>query len=149
MISRFDKPFIKTLSKVNEREHNVTSNLFANLSNIRTVITLRLERSIEKGLLHKVQLVFHPFRKNAVINEWKWFVADMMITLIYCVVIIGYVFQHAEPNRIFYIGGLVTLLGYVNQFTSVFQNVAGQYSDLVQYQTYINGASLIKEAYKE
>jgi len=83
LISRFDRSFIKTLKEVNEKEHNVTSNLFDSLSNIRTVITLRLEKSMEKGLLGKVRLVFRPFRKNAITNEWKWFVADMLITVIY------------------------------------------------------------------
>jgi ATP-binding cassette subfamily B protein len=148
VISRFDKPFIKTLNKVNEREHNVTSNLFDSLSNIRTVITLRLEKSIEKGLLYKVQLIFRPFRKNSIINEWKWFTADILISIIYCVVVVGYVYQHWEPGKTFYIAGLVTLLGYVNQFTSVFQNVAGQYTDLVQYNTYTSGAANITESYE-
>ena len=147
LISRFDKPYVKTLAEINEREHNVTSNLFDSLSNIRTVITLRLEKSIERGLLHKVMMVFRPFRKNAVLNEWKWFTADMMITVIYCVVVAGYVYQHWEPNKVFYIAGLVTLLGYVNQFTSVFQNIAGQYSDLIQYDTYIEGSKTITKEY--
>ena len=148
LITRFDKPYVKTLAEVNEKEHNVTSNLFDSLSNIRTVITLRLERSIERGLLHKYMMVFRPFRKNAVLNEWKWFTADMMITVIYCVVVSGYIYQHWEPGKIFYIAGLVTLLGYVNQFTSVFQNIAGQYSDLIQYDTYIKGSQAITKEYQ-
>lgn len=149
IISRFNKPFIKTLKEVNEREHKVSSSLFDTLSNIRTVITLRLENSMEKGLLRKVRLVFRPFRKNAVINEWKWFTGEMIISVIYCLVVAGFVFQHWVPGQVFYIAGLVTLLGYVNQFTSVFQNVAGQYTDILQYDTNINAASNINEAYEK
>src|SRR5581483_7313625 len=92
VIRKFDKPFIKTLDQVNEKEHVVSSTLFDTLSNIMTVITLRLEKSMESGLLHKVQQIFSPFRKNALINEWKWFVADMLLALIYCVVVAGFVF---------------------------------------------------------
>lgn len=149
IISRFDKPFIRTLREVNEKEHEVTSNLFDTLSNIRTVITLRLEKSMEKGLLAKVRQVYRPFRKNAVINEWKWFVAEMMIALIYGVVVIGFVYQHWVPGNAFYIAGLVTLLGYVNQFTSVFQNVAGQYTGLVQYHTNVQGVETITADYQQ
>jgi ATP-binding cassette, subfamily B, bacterial len=147
IISRFDKPFIKTLNQVQQKERGVTSNLFDTLSNIRTVITLRLEKSMERGLLQRVKLVFFPFRKNAVINEWKWFTAEMMVTLIYCVIVAGFVYQHWEPGKVFYIAGLVTLLGYVNQFTSVFQNVAGQYTEIVQFHTMIRSAEVIDEAY--
>ena len=148
IISRYNKPFIKTLKEVNEREHKVTATLFDTLSNIRTVITLRLENSMEKGLMRKVRLVFRPFRKNALINEWKWFTGEMLITVIYGVVVLGFVYQHWDPGKVFLIAGLVTLLGYVNQFTSVFQNVAGQYTDILQYNTNINAAGSISEVYE-
>jgi ATP-binding cassette, subfamily B, bacterial len=149
IIARFDKPFIKSLREVNEKENKVTSNLFDSLSNIRSVITLRLENSMEKGLLNRIKKVARPFRKNAVVNEWKWFTAEMMISLIYCVIVIGFVYQNWSPGSAFYIASLVTLLGYVNQFTSVFQNVASQYSQLLQYNTNMEGAEDITEAYAQ
>ncbi|RYY58395.1 MAG: ABC transporter ATP-binding protein [Chitinophagaceae bacterium] len=148
IIARFDKPFVRSLHEVNTKENQVTSNLFDSLSNIRTVITLRLERSMEKGLMHKLITVARPFRRNAAINEWKWFTAEMMITLIYCIIVVGYVHQHWVPGSTFYVAGLVTLLGYVNQFTSVFQNVASQYTSLVQQNTNMQGAQDISEAYR-
>lgn len=147
IISKFDKAFIRTFNDVNEKERRVMANLFDTLSNIRTVITLRLEKSMETGLLKKVKMVFFPFRKNAVINEWKWFVAEMMVTAIYCVVVVGFVYQHWHHGQVFYIAGMVTLLGYVNQFTSVFQNVAGQYTEIVQFNTLLKGADVISDAY--
>lgn len=149
VITRFNKPYLNTLRDVIQKEHKVMANLFDTLSNIRTVITLRLEKSMERGLLHKVRLVFPTFRKNAQINEWKWFVADMMITLIYCTIVIGYVYQHWQPGAVFYIAGLVTLLGYVNQFTSVFSGVASQFTDISQYHIAIKEVDIISEAYAE
>lgn len=146
-IMRFDKPFVAALNEVNEREHVVSSTLFDSLSNIMTVITLRLEKSMESGLLAKVRLIYKPFRRSAVINEWKWFVTDMLITLIYCIVAAGYIYQHWQPGKVFLIGGLVTLLGYINQFTSVFQNVAWLYTDLMQYHTNVESAAPISQAY--
>jgi ATP-binding cassette, subfamily B, bacterial len=149
VIRTFDKPFIRALEEVNEKEHIVSSTLFDSLSNITTVITLRLEKSMENGLLHKVQQILRPFRKSALINEWKWFCAEMMIVSIYGMITIGYIFQHHVPGAVFYIGGLVTLLAYVNQFTSVFQDIAWQYTDIVQFNTYVQTASGISTAYAE
>jgi ATP-binding cassette subfamily B protein len=149
LIMRFDKPFVAALEEVNEREHTVSSTLFDTLSNIMTVITLRLEKSMESGLLSKVALMYKPFRRSAVINEWKWFVTDMMITLMYSIVVVGYIYQHWTPGSTFLIGGLVMLIGYVNQFTSVFQNVAWLYTDLIQYNTNVDTSNLIDKAYKE
>ena len=51
VIFRFDKPFIKALDETNEKEHVVSSTLFDSLSNIITVITLRLEKRMESSLM--------------------------------------------------------------------------------------------------
>jgi ABC-type multidrug transport system fused ATPase/permease subunit len=149
MIRAFDRPFVQALDHVNEKEHVVSSTLFDSLSNIMTVITLRLEKSMEKGLLHKVAQILPPFRRGALLNEWKWFTAGMLIIIIYGVITLGYVYQHRVPGQAFYVGGLVTLLAYVNQFTSVFQDIALQYTEIVQYNTYVQTASVINTAYAE
>ncbi len=149
IIRTFDRPFVLALEEVNEKEHIVSSTLFDSLSNIMTVITLRLESSMEKGLLLKVQQILRPFRKSSLTNEWKWFCAEMMIVLIYGVIAFGYIFQHWAPGKTFYVGGLVTLLAYVNQFTSVFQDIAWQYTEVVQFNTYVQTAAGISTAYAE
>jgi ATP-binding cassette, subfamily B, bacterial len=147
VIFKFDEPFIETLEQVNEKEHVISSTLFDSLSNIITVITLRLEKSMESGLLAKIKDVWKPFRKNVVINEWKWFVADTLVTLIYAVIAIGYIYQNYETGKTFYVGNLVILLGFVQQFTSVFHDMAWQYTMIVQYNTDVQTARSIGEAY--
>nr|WP_290927592.1 ABC transporter transmembrane domain-containing protein [Haliscomenobacter sp.] len=59
----FDKPYIRYQKETNEKEHVVSATLFDSLSNIITVITLRLEKRMESGLLQKVADIF-SFRKN-------------------------------------------------------------------------------------
>ena len=149
IIFKFDKPFIKAVDETNEKEHVVSSTLFDSLSNIITVITLRLESRMENSVLKKVMDIFPPFMKTVKINEWKWFVADMLVGLIYVVTVIGYVYQHWELGKIFMVGNLVALLGFVNQFTSVFHDVAWQYTQIVQFDTDVKTARFISKAYKE
>lgn len=149
LIFQFDKPLIKHLNETNEKEHVVSANLFDSLSNINTVITLRLEKQMENSLLQKVRDVFPPFRKNVVVNEWKWFVADMLVALVYAVITVGYVIQNWNPGEIFLVGGLVTLLAYVQQFTSVFHDIAWQYNQIIQYSNDVDAARPIKKAFAE
>ena len=148
VIFKFDKPLIATQEEVNDAEHVVAATLFDSLSNIRTVVTLRLERSMEKGLMAKVVTLLAPFSRNIRINEWKWFVADTLVTATYCIIAIGYVYDHWRPDEVFYVGGLVTLIGYVTQFTSVFHDVAWQYTQIVQYNTDVETASSIASAWE-
>ena len=149
VIFKFDKFYIKSLDEVNEQEHVISSTLFDSLSNIITVITLRLERSMQSGLMDKIKGLWLPWRKNTVINEWKWFAADLLVAMTYCVIIVGYVYQNWSPNHTFYIAGLVILMGYVNQFTSVFHDVAWQYTEIVKNNTNIQTAKAINEAFHE
>lgn len=149
VILKFDKPFIASLEEVNEAEHAVSSNLFDSLSNIMTVITLRLEKRVHAGLMEKVKAAFPPFQKNVKITEWKWFTAQMLVALIYVVMVVGYVYQHKQAGHIFMLGGLVTLLGFVTQFTSVFNDFALQYTQIVQFHTDLETAKLIETAFQQ
>ncbi len=114
-----------------------------------TVVTLRLEQSMENGLAGKIARFLHPFWRYSVINEWKWFVADTLVACMYCVIVIGYVMQHWEPGKVFYVGTLVMLLGYVNQFTSVFHDTAAEYNRIVQNNTDVRTADGIAQAFQE
>jgi ABC-type multidrug transport system fused ATPase/permease subunit len=147
VIFQFDKRFVTYLKQCNEREHEVSSNLFDSLSNIITVITLRLENSMQSSLFEKIANVFPPFKKQITINEWKWFIASMLVACVYVIVVIGYVYQNYTPGQTFLIGGLVTLLAYVTQFTSVFYDVAAHYTRIVQFNTDVHAATALSEIY--
>jgi ATP-binding cassette, subfamily B, bacterial len=149
IIVQFDKPFIRSLREVNEREHEVASTLFDSLSNILTVITLRLEKRIQVNFMTKVGAVFPPFRKNVTINELKWFTAQMMVGMIYAVTTIGYIYQHYTPGETFMIGSLIILLGYVNQFTSVFNDIASHYTQIVKCDTDVQNVHALEKAYDQ
>ena len=149
IILKFDKPFIAYTHQVNEKEHVVSSTLFDSLSNIITVITLRLEKRMEAGLFRKVMDILPPFQKKIKINEVKWFTTEMGIAMIYAVILIGYVYQNWTPGEVFLIGTLVTLMGYVDQFTNVFFSIAWQYTNIVRYNTDVQAAKNIIEAYEQ
>jgi len=148
IIFKFDKPFIAAQKEVNEKEHVVSSTLFDSLSNIITVITLRLEKRMQSGLLAKVAEVFPPFRRKIVVNEWKWFVVDICVAIMYGVILLGYIYQNWTPGQPFLIGGLVILMTYVERFTSVFHDIAWQYNQIVRYDTDVKTAQNITETYE-
>lgn len=147
IIAKFDKVFISSLKEVNEREHEVSSTLFDSLSNIITVITLRLEKRIQTTFMGKLMAMYPPFKRNVSVNEWKWFTAQMMVGLIYAVTTLGYLYQHWNTGEAFFIGGLVVLVGYVNQFTSVFNDIASHYTQIMKYNTELQNITDVEQAY--
>jgi ABC-type multidrug transport system fused ATPase/permease subunit len=147
MILKFDRPLIASQESFNEREHELSATLFDSLSNIRSVVTLRLEQSIELGLRGKLAALWPPFRRSALLNESKWFSAEICVALIYAVIAVGYVCQHWTRGQALFVGGLVTLLAYVEQFTSVFHDVAWQYTQVVAYNTDVQTACSIEDQF--
>ena len=148
IIFKFDKPFIAAQKEVNEKQHVVSSTLFDSLSNIITVITLRLEKRMESGLMGRVADIFPPFRRKILVNEWKWFTVDLFVAIMYGVILLGYVYQNWVPGETFLIGGLVILMSYVERFTSVFHDIAWQYNQIVRYDTDVKTAQNITETYE-
>lgn len=146
-ILKFDRPFIAASKETNEKEHEVSAGLFDSLSNIITVITLRLEQRMETGILGRISAIFPPFLRKVKINEWKWFTVDTLVKLMYVTIIIGFIYQNWVPGEVFLVGGLVTLVGYVNQFTGVFHNFAWQYTQIVSFDTDVRTAENIIKAY--
>jgi ATP-binding cassette, subfamily B, bacterial len=146
---KFDRPFIKSLNTVNEKEHELSASLTDSLGNILTVITLRIEKLIRIQLQGKIEKMYPAFRKNAIIGEAKWFVANMLVALIYAVIVIGYFYTHYEPGVSFPLGGLVMLIAFVMQFTTAFNMVVLQYSNIVQFYTDVNAVAIIPEQAKE
>ena len=74
---RFDKYLVKTLKEINKKEHSVAACLYDYISNINTVITLRLEKLAKNELVKKILNIFPVFRKNIVMNELKWFTINI------------------------------------------------------------------------
>jgi len=139
---KFDRPLSRYLSDANEKEHRFSSALADSLSNINTVKTLRLEKQMIRNILFRFDEIFPPFKRSIVLGEWKWFTTDMIVGVIYILLILGYVYKNSDPGAIFYIGGLVTLIAYVTQFTGVFYEFAWQYNQVIKYNVDVNGVYL-------
>jgi ATP-binding cassette, subfamily B, bacterial len=133
LIFVFDKHYIRALEQVNEGEHSISSKLSDGLSNIITVITLRVEALVGAELLRKFSGLSKAYNRSTIIGEWKWFTANFLVAIAYSVIIIGYTTENYTPGKVFLIGGLVTLIGFVNQFNAAFFNIAAQYSQIAQY----------------
>ena len=149
VIVKLDKPYIAAIHEMNEGAHKVNSVLFDSLSNIVTVITLRLQKRMEFNLNNKLADIFPAVFRQIKLYELKWGISDILIAIIYAVVVVGYVMQNQQPGKPFPLGDFVALLGFVTQFTSVFQSMASYYTAIVKYSTDVQSSEEILNTYKE
>ena len=142
----FDRPIITVTKETNERENDLLAGLSDNLGNIITVTTLRLGRQTARQIMHRLKAVWPPFLRNTQLNEQKWFTTGVLIGLMYAIIVIGYVYQNYVPGEVFLVGGLVTLIGYVNQFSNMFNALTGQYNTIIRLRADLAAIDPIVEA---
>ncbi|MBB4080289.1 ABC-type multidrug transport system fused ATPase/permease subunit [Lewinella aquimaris] len=145
----FDRPIIAVTKETNERENDLLAGLTDNLGNIITVTTLRLGKQTLKRIDKRISAVWPPFLRNTQLNEQKWFTTGVLIGLMYAIIVIGYVHQNYVPGEVFLVGGLVTLIGYVNQFTNMFNALTGQYNTVIRLRADLAAIDPITEAYRK
>lgn len=146
---RFDLFLAKNRKQINVREHDVAKTFFDYVSNIKTIITLRLERLVNREYVSSIMKVFSFLRINIYVNEWKWFSLGMMIMLLTFLLMLVYIWQGVRSAEVFLLGSLVAFYGYVSRFTESFFDFAWQWEDVVWYATDSEAVDSILTAHRQ
>lgn len=131
----FDEPIIQANVETNDRENELMAGLSDNLSNIITVATLRLGRRTAEMVRKRIENIWPPFLRNTKVNEAKWFSVTVLSGLMYAVLVTGYIYLNYVPGEVFLVGGLVTLIGYITQFTGMLSSLTLQYNQIVKFRS--------------
>ncbi len=131
----FDAPIIKANKDTNDRENELMAGFSDMLTNIITVTTLRLGKRTAASILQRIRNIWPPFLRNTKINEAKWFTVQVFVGLMYAILVLGYVYQHYTPGEVFLVGGLVTLIGYITQFSGMLNGLTAQYNQIIKFRS--------------
>jgi len=109
----FDKKLIPLYDEQNEIDNHVGAVLFDYISNMTTVITLRLGQLTYNNLYKRMMGVWPYFSKDAVLNEVKWFTMGTLLSLLQAAVLIAYIlhsiidFKHSSLGYMFSISHIL------------------------------------------
>lgn len=148
VIAAFDKKLVPGYKIVNTYENAVTARIFDTLSNITTVIILRIETLVFKTISMALQKPFDQFYKNAKTNELKWFFAGFLGRLSVVLVLGFYIWRQVSIGPVL-VGTLYILYGYVNQIRETFFRFAYLYNDVVRYRASVANAEEISKDFKK
>lgn len=149
VVLAFDKPMIEAITATNDKENELMAGFSDKLTNIITVTTLRLGKRTAADINARIDKIWPPFLRGTRINEQKWFSISVLTGLMYAAMVGGYVYENYVPGEVFLVGGLVTLIGYVNQFSSMLSSFTMQYGQIVRYRSDLAAIDPIEEAYAE
>jgi ABC-type bacteriocin/lantibiotic exporter with double-glycine peptidase domain len=99
------------------------------------VLTLRLAGPTRRLVGERLTAVFAPLRSSIVVNEAKWCVIDLLNNGIRCGLVVLYVWIAWRQGNLVLLGSAVMVYQYAQQVGGVVSNMAGNYQDLIGYQT--------------
>lgn len=147
IVFAFDQKLILGYRMVNRMENQTSARVFDVLSNITTVVILRIETQVLKSIKQAIGKPFEQYVKNVTMNEWKWFSASIMGRLIVFVVIAYYLVHSIAAGGVILIGTIYILYQYSDRIRETFFQFASLYNDIVSYRTSVANAEEISSQF--
>jgi ABC-type multidrug transport system fused ATPase/permease subunit len=140
MFDRVTAPQYKELSLA---ENRITESTFDAISNITTVIILRVDRLVFKGIVHEVEKPYDLFKRNNLLNEMKWWLTSMCCSVMFCVVLCLYAWQHLGAGKGMMMSSVFLLIRYLDTINEVFFNFTDRYSSINRKAGRVWGAEVL------
>lgn len=148
VISRFDKKLHKKYQELNRYNNRYSAAVFDFLSNISTILTLRLEKVVSREIDKKQLASYKTYRETVVIKELKWAVASIAIQTMIVIALIYKSSTEFILTGTILIGTLYMLYGYLSQVGDTFYKFAELYGNIIRSNARITGAYPIDKAYR-
>ncbi|MEI6731718.1 MAG: ABC transporter ATP-binding protein [archaeon] len=146
-ITRIDVRLSKKYQELNKFNNAYSAKLFDYVSNVMTVITLRLRKSVGEEIDNKLKAAYPTHRGSAIMNEFKWGFASVAIQIMVVGLIIYRSYTEFNLTGTILIGTLYMLYGYLNNVGGTFYRFAELYGTMIRYNARIIGAYPIDEEF--
>jgi ABC-type multidrug transport system fused ATPase/permease subunit len=141
-----DTFLLASYDALNEKDHFVASALHDYVTNITTVITLRLERLTQSELWQRMTHYFPLYKSNVKLDEWKWFLTTIVISLMTVLVLAWYVWSTLRAGAPLLVGTFYMLYDYLQKIGGAFYTFAWKYSNTIQQYADLRAAQSILRA---
>lgn len=147
-IRRFDKNLVPLISTVNEREHRLTAGVFDYIGNIVTVLTLRLEHGTHKEIRRRFLGMRHPYWREVIFNEWKWFIINIALIVMQAGQVAAYIAVTLWLGKPLNLGTVVAIFQYQLMINMIFFQGSLQAEQILHQAMDLRSAEPLLEAYR-
>jgi ABC-type multidrug transport system fused ATPase/permease subunit len=149
IIMKVDRKLITYYRQLNKYSNKVSAAIFDYISNINTVITLKLKKTVSQVVDKKILDAYPTYKKAANLSEVKWAFASIAISVMVVLVLSYKSYTDFKTTGVILIGTLYILYGYLENVGRTFFRFAELYGRIVQFDARISGAYPIDEAFEE
>lgn len=143
----YDRVLIAQYKQLNKSYNEIAAAVQDYLTNVATIISLRLEDRVGREITERMYKVFPLVRRNSRLNELKWFTASIMVTTTQALVLIGYCVIAIRSGDPILAGTFFALYEYLRSIGEAFFNFTWKYGDLIMQSAKVRGVEHINAAY--
>lgn len=147
LIRRYDRVIVPLLLEENEREHRFSSAFFDYVSNITTIISLRIGERTREELHRRMETIYPVLRKYVVVNEWKWFSLTFCRITIEVAILLFYLWLETNNGRALMVGAAVMVYQYLRVLSDTAVRFAMSYELIIRWRTNYLSNQFIEQAY--
>ena len=135
IISKFDKVIVPLFIAENETQHKFFSVIFDYVSNIRTILTLRLYKQTKEELNNKIEIAYPVLTNSIRINQYKWACVSFCILALEVGIVFYYISIKYNDNSMVMLGSIAAIFQYLQQLGKMFFNVTNDYQEIIRMKT--------------
>lgn len=143
VIFGFDRVLVKNYSTLNRFENSTASAVHDYITNIISVITLRLEHRVHGEVSRRMLLPLSLFKSNNAVNEIKWCITTVLIASMIVTVLGWYTATTVGAGKIIEGGTFFTLFEYLRRIGDSFYQFAWIYGTVVRQAADVKSAEPI------
>lgn len=147
-IVRFDRMLAGYYKELNRSENRVSEKVYDAISNITTIIILRVEKLVSSAIYRKITEPFGLYSKNQKLVEMKWGFTSTAARIMIVLVMGSYIFSQVHAGEVILAGSLYVLYGYVEKISGLFSNIAGTYGEIVRQQAAMTNSEELAESFQ-
>lgn len=147
VIYRLDKKLNIQYKEINLLGNKAAASVFDYISNVITVITLRLKKTVKKEIDRRLMARYSLERKTVILNEIKWGFASLAISAMTVLTLAWRAYTDYHASGMIMVGTLYILYGYLDNVGRTFHRFASLYGRVVRYSASFVNAYPIDDEY--
>lgn len=149
IVFRFDKILIAQYKELNKKDNIISERIYDAISNITTVIILRVEKLLHNDIMQAILNPFSLYRRNTKLNEIKWALVGIVGASMYFFVIASYIWGALGTGEVILVGTITAMYQYIGRIQNFFFDFAWMYSKIVRHRAAVSNAEELSQEFPE
>ncbi|MDO8493102.1 MAG: ABC transporter ATP-binding protein [bacterium] len=149
IIMKFDSILYPRYRALSKAENQISETVFDSISNITTVIILRVEKIIFDTIMKSVKEPLKLFTNTTCLEELKWFLTAVCCRTMQSAVLWLYFHKCRSDNIALQLGQVYLLIQYLENIGETFFTFAGMYGDILKQKARVNNSEILSRDFRD